>query len=132
VCLNINFVLVKTHHIYFFYNMQNSISEKNKTTLLVEIIEYIPDGESIRTIIKKQTGTVKTKPVVPKNDFSETICPHDSYAQIVEGNAQINFEGKSQVLEPGNGIMIPANTAYSIASAERFKMILTIVKNNDN
>ena len=125
-----NFVPVNTSY-WFPQNMLNSLTEKTKTTLVVEIIEFVPEGDSFRTTIKKQTGTVKTKQIAPEKDLKEKTSPNDIYAQVVEGGAKLAFDDKEHTLDSGHGLMIPAGHPYSISSDSKFKMILTIVKNAD-
>jgi quercetin dioxygenase-like cupin family protein len=60
--------------------------------------------------------------------LTEKTSPFETFAQIIEGKADIVIDNKSHVLETGMGIIIPAHTLNFIKPNGRFKMILTIIK----
>ncbi|MBL0183399.1 MAG: cupin domain-containing protein [Chitinophagaceae bacterium] len=102
--------------------------EKSKSHIIVEIIEYVPNSVVIKTIIKKSTGNISVMSFDSGEGLTEKISPFDTYAQIIEGKAEVVIDGKSFFLESGSGIVIPAHTLNHINPAGRFKMILTIIK----
>ncbi len=103
--------------------------EKSKAFIIVEIIEYIPNSVVIKTIIKKTTGNVSAFSFDTGEALNEKISPCDTFIQIIDGKADIIIEGKLNLLETGQSIIIPANTPYAFNANERFKMISTIIKN---
>ncbi len=105
--------------------------DKSRTDIIVEIIEFVPDSTVQKTVIKKQTGTINTMTFDAGKSLEEKVSPHDNFIQIVEGRAEIIMNGKSSVLESGQGLMIQAHQPYSIRSRSKFKMIMTVIKNND-
>lgn len=60
--------------------------------------------------------------------LSEKTSPFDTFAQIIDGNAEIVIDGKSNLLATGQSIIIPAHTSNTIKANERFKMISTVIK----
>lgn len=102
--------------------------EKSKSHIIVEIIEYVPNSVVIKTIIKKSTGNISVMSFDSGEGLTEKISPFDTYAQIIEGNAEIVIDGESTLLGSGSGIVIPAHTPNHINPNGRFKMILTIIK----
>jgi|SRR6185295_13403278 len=104
--------------------------EKSKALIIVEIIEYVPNSVVSKTIIKKSTGTVSVVAVDIGEGLTEKTSPFDTFAQIIEGKAEIVIDGKSKLLETGQSIIIPAFTSNIIKAQERFKMILTIIKSD--
>jgi quercetin dioxygenase-like cupin family protein len=60
--------------------------------------------------------------------LTEKKTPFDQFAQIVEGKAEIVINDVSNILEKGQGIIIPAHASNFIRPNGRFKMILTIIK----
>ena len=102
--------------------------EKSRAHILVEIIEYVPHSVLIKTIIKKNTGNVSVMSFDSDEGLTEKISPFDSFAQIIDGKAEIVIEGESNLLATGQGIIIPAHKPNIIIAKERFKMILTIIK----
>lgn len=102
--------------------------EKSKSHIIVEIIEYMANSVVIKTIIKKSTGNISIMSFDSGEGLTERSSPFDSFAQIIEGNAEIVIENKSHILEPGQGIVIPAHSMNYIKPNGRFKMIMTIIK----
>jgi len=102
--------------------------EKEKIHIIVEIIEYIPNSVVIKTILRKSTGNISVMSFDSGEGLTEKTSPFDTYAQIIEGKAEILINKKSYFLETGQSIIIPAHKSNQIKANERFKMILTIIK----
>ncbi|MFA6570579.1 MAG: cupin domain-containing protein [Bacteroidota bacterium] len=108
--------------------MKNNGVEKSKAHIMVEIIEYEPHSVVSKTIINKTTGNVSVMSFDNGEGLIEKIIPFDTFAQIIDGRAEIIIDGQSQLLDTGESIVIPANTSNIVKANERFKMILTIIK----
>ena len=108
--------------------MENSEVEKSKVLIIVEIIEYIPNSVVIKTIIKKSTGNVSVVSFDSGEAMSEKTSPFDTFIQVIDGNAEIVINGKSNLLETGQSIIIPAHSRNTIKANVRFKMISTVIK----
>jgi quercetin dioxygenase-like cupin family protein len=102
--------------------------EKSKAFIIVEIIEYVPGSVVSKTIIKKSTGNVSAEAFDTGEALSEKISPFDTFVQIIDGKAEIVIDEKSNILDTGQSIIIPAHTRNIIKANERFKMISTIIK----
>jgi quercetin dioxygenase-like cupin family protein len=102
--------------------------EKSKTFITVEIIEYIPNSVVMKTILKKSTGNISVMSFDSGEGLAERTSPFDSYAQIIEGKAEIVIGGNAHLLLTGQSIVIPAHESNSIKANGRFKMILTMIK----
>jgi quercetin dioxygenase-like cupin family protein len=107
---------------------ENSELEKSKSHIIVEIIEYISNSVVSKTIIKKSTGNISVMSFDSGEGLTEKTSPFDTFAQIIEGKADIVIDNKSHLLETGMGIVIPAHAPNFIKPNGRFKMILTIIK----
>jgi quercetin dioxygenase-like cupin family protein len=102
--------------------------EKSKAHIIVEIIEYIANAVVIKTIIKKSTGSVSVLSFDKGEGLTEKTSPFDTFAQVIEGKAEIVIDKISRVLESGHGIIIPAHSPNFIKPNGRFKIILTTIK----
>lgn len=102
--------------------------EKSKAHIIVEIIEYVPNSVVIKTILRKSTGNISVMSFDSGEGLTEKISPYDTFAQIIEGKAEIVINGVSNLLDTGQGIIIPAHVPNFIRPNGRFKMILTIIK----
>lgn len=102
--------------------------EKSVAHIIVEIIEYMANAVVIKTIIKKSTGNISIMSFDSGEGLTEKTSPFDTFAQIIEGKAEIVINNKSHQLLSGQGIIIPAHSANYIKANGRFKMISTIIK----
>ena len=110
--------------------MQGSELEKSVSHIIVEIIEYVPNSVVTKTIIRKSTGNISIMSFDTGEGLTEKTSPFDTFAQIIEGKAEIVIDKVSHVLESGQGIIIPAHSSNFIQPNGRFKMILTIIKSS--
>jgi len=102
--------------------------EKSKAFIIVEIIEYVPNSVVIKTIFKKTTGNVSAVSFDSGESLTDRISPFDNFIQIIDGRAEITIDRKSNQLETGMSIIIPAHAYNTIRANERFKMISTMIK----
>lgn len=102
--------------------------EKSKSHIIVEIIEYMANAVVIKTIIKKSTGNISVMSFDTGEGLTEKTSPFDTFAQIIEGNAEIVINNVSHLLTSGQGIIIPAHLPNLIKPNGRFKMISTVIK----
>ncbi|MEO8210996.1 MAG: cupin domain-containing protein [bacterium] len=102
--------------------------EKGVNLIIVEIIEYVPNSVVSKTIIKKSTGNISAMSFDSGEGLTEKTSPFDTFAQIIDGKAEIIISGKSNCLNTGESIVIPAHAPNIVKANERFKMILTIIK----
>ncbi len=108
--------------------MESLEQEVAKALIIVEIIEYVPNSVLSKTIIKKSTGNISVMSFDTGESLTERTSPFDTFAQIIDGKAEILIDGISHQLISGQGIVIPAHRSNLIRANERFKMILTVIK----
>ncbi|HZV43289.1 MAG TPA: cupin domain-containing protein [Saprospiraceae bacterium] len=102
--------------------------EKSKAFITVEIIEYVDHSVVIKTILKKSTGNISVMSFDSGEGLTEKTSPFDTFAQIIDGQATIVIDGKSNLLLTGQSIVIPAHAPNFVKPNGRFKMILTVIK----
>lgn len=112
------------------YHLQMKMPEltKSKTHLLTGIIEYVPHSIVSKTIINKMTGNISVVAIDSGEVLDEYISPFDIHIQIIEGQAEIQIDGKQNILQTGEIIIIPAHSSNSIKANEQVKMISTVIK----
>jgi quercetin dioxygenase-like cupin family protein len=108
--------------------MDTNEIEKSTVNITVEIIEYIPNSVVIKTILKKSTGNISVMSFDNGEGLTERTTPFDTFAQIIDGSAEIVIGGKSHLLKTGESIVIPAHAPNLVKPSGRFKMILTVIK----
>lgn len=102
--------------------------EKGKSLIIVELKEYEHNSVVSKSIMKKTTGSITALSFASGEGLNEKTSPFDSYAQIIDGSAIIEVDGKETKLETGEGIIIPAHKPSLIKPNGRFKLLLTVIK----
>jgi quercetin dioxygenase-like cupin family protein len=102
--------------------------EKGKAKIIVELIEYEHNTVVTKSILKKATGSINALSFASGEGLNEKTSPFDTYAQIIDGSAIIEIDGKASTLNTGEGILIPAHKASHIKPNGRFKLLLTVIK----
>ncbi len=102
--------------------------EKSPTDIMVEIIEYEPHAVVSKTIINKISGNISVKTFSNEEGLKQKQSPFNTFAQMIDGSAEIMIEGKSHLLDTGHSIVIPAHKTNIVKANGRFKMIQTVVK----
>lgn len=108
---------------------ENVELEKEKSHIIVEIIEYVPNAVVSKTIIKKSTGNITVSSFDAGEELAEKLSPFDTYIQIIDGAAELTINKRKFKLELGDGIIIPAHSRHFFNANEQFKMISTVIKN---
>ena len=78
--------------------------------------------------MKKITGSINALSFDSGEGLHEKISPYDTYAQVIDGSAVIQIDGKVTTLQTGDGILIPAHKSSQVEPNGRFKLLLTVIK----
>lgn len=108
--------------------MANTEFIRSKAFKAAEIIEYTPNSVVIRSIIKRITGNVSAVSFDSGELLNGKTSPFETLIQIIEGNAEVVIDDKSNLLETGQSIIIPAHSRNTIKANEKFKMLSTLIK----
>jgi quercetin dioxygenase-like cupin family protein len=93
-----------------------------------ELVEYSENGIISKRILEKKTGNVTLFSFDKEQKLSEHTAPFDALIHILEGNAEIVIGGKPFTLNAGESIIMPANISHAVNAVEKFKMLLTMIK----
>jgi len=107
----------------------NIESENTGSFKANEFIEYSDKSVVSKTIIKKPSGNITLFAFDKGEGLAEHSSPHEAFIQITDGSAEINIGGKLNKLSTGECIILPADIPHSLLAADKFKMILTMIKN---
>ncbi|MFH1380686.1 MAG: cupin domain-containing protein [Candidatus Omnitrophota bacterium] len=105
---------------------------KNKMTEIVinttNLVSY-QDGSIVsRELIKKDTGTVSVFAFDKGQGLSEHTAPFDAMVYILDGKANIKIGEEHFEVKIGETLIMPADKPHSVKAAEKFKMLLVMVK----
>jgi len=105
--------------------MMNIIGEVGS---LNSLVDYQAGSVVSKEVIKKEKGTVTLFAFDKGQGLSEHTAPFDAFVYIINGRAEITVAGKKHCLKAGETIIMPANKPHSLKAAERFKMLLVMIR----
>jgi quercetin dioxygenase-like cupin family protein len=97
--------------------------EKETVFSLEDTIEYTDGG-----VISKQVTNLTLFSFDKEQGLSEHKTSYDAIVQILDGEAEITINGQLFHLGKGQAIIMPANVPHSLKAIERFKMLLTMIR----
>lgn len=103
----------------------------NKVLDIASLLDYQQDAIVSRVILKKKTGNITLFAFDKGQELSEHTAPFDAVVQAVEGEFQVTLAGEKYPLKAGQMIIMPADIPHAVYATEKFKMILTMLKNID-
>lgn len=92
------------------------------------LADYQPGAVVSRTVIDKPVGTVSVFSFDKGEGLSEHTAPYDALVQVIDGAAVITIAGTDNLVRAPNAIIMPAGKPHALRTAERFKMVLTMIR----
>lgn len=109
------------------YKLSKSSGSKD-SIFQIETIQHMSNELiSLNTYVKSR-GDSDYKAEITGAIIIEKISPFDTFIQVIEGMAEVVTDERSNLLEAGNSLIIPANTFYKEKGNEIFKMTLMRIK----
>ena len=102
--------------------------EKETVFNLEEMIEYTNGGIISKQLTKSKGGNLTLFSFDKEQGLTEHKTPYDAIVQILDGEAEITIGGNLHNLKKGDCIIMPANIPHALKAIERFKMLLTMIK----
>ncbi|HRO08654.1 MAG TPA: cupin domain-containing protein [Saprospiraceae bacterium] len=102
--------------------------EKENIFNLENSIEYTSGGVISKQITKSKGGNLTLFSFDKEQGLSEHKTSYDAIVQILDGEAEITINSKTHNFKKGDCIIMPANIPHSLNGIERFKMLLTMIK----
>ncbi len=98
--------------------------------VLADLVDYQEGRVVSRTFA--QTGTVSL--TLFAFDRDEGLSTHtaagDAFAHVIDGQASVTVGEKEMRVRAGEVVVMPAGLPHSLHAAERFKMLLVVIKGN--
>lgn len=93
-----------------------------------ELVTYQEGSVVSREMIRGKAGTVSVFAFDAGEGLSEHTAPFDALVQVLDGRAEVTVGGVTHALETGQSIIMPAGVPHSLQAPERFKMLLTLIR----
>jgi quercetin dioxygenase-like cupin family protein len=102
----------------------------NHSTVMnfAEKVEYSAEGIVSKQVIKKEKGNITLFAFDKGQLLSEHSAPFDAMVQVLDGQAEILINRVPYKLTAGQAIIMPANIPHAVNAVEKFKMLLTMIK----
>ncbi len=105
-----------------------STAAVSQILMLVEMVNYQEGAVVSRQVTKTEAGNVTLFAFDKDQGLSEHTAPFDALVHILEGEAQVTISGKPFHLKAGDAIIMPANEPHALKAAQKFKMLLTMIR----
>jgi len=105
-----------------------SVAPMSQVLHLLEMASYQDGAVVSRQITKADAGNVTLFAFDKDQGLSEHTAPFDALVYILEGAAQVTISGKLFDLKAGDAIIMPANEPHALKAAQKFKMLLTMIR----
>lgn len=105
-----------------------SKTPKARAVDIAGYIEYAPGAIVSKSIVQKDTGSMTLFSFDAGQKLSEHTAPFDAVVQVVEGEAELVIGGHATVVPAGSLAIMPANIPHAVNAAQRFKMVLTMIR----
>lgn len=96
-----------------------------------EAVAYADGAVVSKTLLDKKAGTLTLFSFDVGQGLSEHTAPYDATVQVIDGEAQITIAGKSQTVQTGELIIMPANVPHALQAEKAFKMLLIMIREKD-
>lgn len=95
---------------------------------LASLVSYQGGSIVSRTLINDSSGTVTLFAFDEGESLSEHTNPYQALLQVMDGEAEVVISGKTNHLESGEAIVLPAGEPHAVRAPKRFKMLLTMIR----
>jgi len=95
---------------------------------LAELVNYEEGRVVSRTFAQNPALSLTLFAFDTGEGVSTHTAPGDAMVQVLDGEATVNIDGQEMVVGPGEVVVMPANVPHAVTAVQRFKMILTVVK----
>jgi len=95
---------------------------------LSDLVSYQGGSVVSREIMRGKAGTVTVFAFDEGEGLSEHTAPFNALVQVLDGSAKITVGGETSAVRRGESMIMPASVPHSLEAQERFKMLLTLIR----
>ena len=108
--------------------MDNTLFSHSQVMNFNDKVEYSNEGIVSKRVIQKEKGNITLFAFDQGQKLSEHSAPFDAMVQVLEGKAEIMINRVPYEVSAGQAIIMPANIPHAVNAVEKFKMLLTMIK----
>ena len=91
-------------------------------------VGYSDGGIVSKIVMKNKGGNVTLFAFDRGQELSVHTAPFDALVQVIEGEGRFFVNGKPNDLSAGEAIIFPANVPHAVEAIQKFKMLLTMIR----
>lgn len=95
---------------------------------LATLVEYAHGSVVSRALYKGPSGTLTLFAFDAGQELSEHTAPFDAFVHVLDGAVELTIGGKSVRARAGEVVLMPKNVPHAVRAAERFKMLLVMMR----
>ena len=95
---------------------------------LAKMVQYGDGAVVSRTLMQAAVGTVTVFAFDKGQGLSTHSAPFDALVQILDGRAEITIGEEMVPVSAGESLLMPADIPHALDAPERFKMLLTMIR----
>jgi len=92
------------------------------------LVDYAKGSIVSKTLIDRKAGTLTLFAFDRGQGLSEHVAPFDAVVQILDGAAAITIAGRPLKAKAGDLVIMPANVPHALKAAQKFKMLLIMIR----
>ncbi len=92
------------------------------------LVEYAADSIVSKPILDKPAGNLTLFAFDRGQRLTEHTSPYDAVVEVLDGKATLTIGGRDVEATAGQLIIMPANVPHAVTAAERFKMLLIMIR----
>lgn len=101
---------------------------REKVIAVNDLVAYQPGTVASRMIVFKKAGSLTAFSFAAGEGLSEHTAPYDAVLMVTDGVAEVQIAGTSFTVKAGELIILPANKPHAVYAHERFRMMLTMIR----
>ena len=102
--------------------------EKGQILNFKNLIDYSDGGVVSKQVLKNESGNITLFSFDKEEGLTEHTSPYAALVEVLEGKVEITLGGEKYLVSEGESIILPATVPHALFAAERFKMLLTMIK----
>ena len=95
---------------------------------LMNFVDYSGDSVVSKTLLDKKIGSITLFSFDKGQGLSEHTSPYDAVVHVLDGEAHIIIDKKTNKVKAGEMIIMPCNVPHALNAAEKFKMLLIMIR----
>ncbi|ABD41893.1 Cupin 2, conserved barrel [Methanospirillum hungatei JF-1] len=105
---------------------------RGKVLTLKDLVDYQNGTVASRMIVNTKAGSITLFSFDEDEGLSEHTAPFDAVVTILDGECEVWVQGVTYQMKEGDTIIFPAGIPHALSAVTRFKMSLTMIRENES